>query len=77
MPYDSSELAPPVWDKFSYTWVCVIIFILEFAMTAPRDVTIFVKANSIGGIFIPLVGAFLVGEGIYGMTNTTYTTNKK
>lgn len=28
---------PPDWSQFSYTWTCVIIFALEFGMTAIRD----------------------------------------
>ena len=74
--YDPSNLFPPVFDKFSYTWTCVIIFFIIFAMTAPRDVSIYVKINSFGVVFIVIVVVFLIAMGCYSLTNTDYVYNK-
>lgn len=61
---------PPDWSEFSYSWTCVIIFVLVFTTTAIRDLQIFVKINSYGVIFIALIILFICGMGVYGFTNT-------
>lgn len=66
----------PDWGQFSYTWCCVIIYLLVFAMTALRDLQIFVKINSYGVIFITLVILFICGMGFYAFGNTEFTTNR-
>jgi amino acid transporter len=42
-------------------------------MTAIRNVSIFVKINTFGVIFIFMIIGFIIGVGIYGFTNTHYT----
>ena len=74
--YEPSKLFPPVFDKFSYTWTCVVIFVIIFGMTAPRDVSLYVKINSFGVVFISIVVVFLIGMGFYSLGNTTYVYNK-
>lgn len=66
----------PDWGNFSYTWCCVIIYVLVFGMTAIRDLQIFVRINSYGVIFITLVILFICGMGFYAFGNTSYTTNQ-
>ena len=43
------------FSEFSYTYTCFIIFIIVFAMTAPRDVSIYNKINSFGVVFIMII----------------------
>ena len=62
----------PDWSEFSYSWTCVIIFIVNFAMTASRNLTIFVKINSFGVIFVAIVMAFICGMGFFAFTNTDF-----
>lgn len=63
------------FKNFSYTYTCFIIFAIVFAMTAPRDVSIYNKINSFGVLFIAIIIIFTSGVGIYSMTNTDYTTD--
>ena len=62
----------PDWSQFSYTWTCVIIFVITFLMTASRNLKIFVKINSMGVIFIAIVLLFIIGVGIKGLLDTTF-----
>ena len=66
----------PNWSQFSYSWTCVIIFVIVFAMTSVRDLAIYVKLNSYGVIFIALIILQICGMGILGFTDTTYTTSQ-
>lgn len=62
----------PDWGSFSYTWTCVIIFALNFTITAYRNIQIFVKINSYGVIFIFIMILSIVGIGLYGFATTDY-----
>ena len=64
------------WSTFSYSYTCIIIFAMTFAMTAPRDVSIYAKINSFGVIFIMIIIVFTCGVGIYSLTNTEFTSDK-
>lgn len=67
----------PDWSEFSYTWTCVIIFALNFMITAYRNIQIFVKINSFGVIFIMIILVSIIGIGIYGLATTQYTYSKE
>lgn len=73
----SASAFAPDWSEFSYSWTCVIIFLIVFGMTSVRDLKVFVKINSYGVIFIALIILFICGMGIYGYANTDYTTNQQ
>ena len=64
------------WSQFSYSYTCIIIFVVAFAMTAPMDSSIYNKINSFGVAFIMIIITFTISIGIYSMTNTTYTDDK-
>ena len=64
------------WSQFSYTYTCIIIFVVVFAMVTPKNTSIYNKINSFGVIFICLIIIFTVGVGIYSLTNTEYTFDK-
>lgn len=68
----SISLAPD-WSQFSYTWTCVIIFVIVFLMTASPNIQFFVKINSLGVIFIAIVILFVCGMGFYSLSNTQFT----
>jgi amino acid transporter len=75
--YDPNSFMPPVFDAFSYQWTCIIIFVIVFCMTATRDVSIYVKINSVGVIFIIIVTLFICGLGIMALFNTEYIYGNK
>jgi Na+/proline symporter len=74
---DRVMILKPDWTQFSYSWTCVIIFVITFCMTASRNLAIFVKINSFGVIFVGIVLAFICGMGFFGFTNTEYVFNKE
>lgn len=65
----------PSWNTFNYTWTCVLIFAIVFAMTAIKDMNIFVRINSFGVIFIFMIIFIIAGNGVYGIIGTDFTTN--
>ena len=46
------------WSQFSYSYTCIIIFAIAFAMTIPRDTSIYNKINSFGVFFIMIIIIF-------------------
>jgi amino acid permease len=66
----------PNWGEFNYTWTCVIIFFIVFAMTAIKDLNIFVRINSFGVIFITLIILMIMGLGFYSFSDTKFTYNE-
>lgn len=64
------------WTQFSYSYTCIIIFIVAFCMVAPKNTSIYNKINSFGVVFICIIIVFTIGVGIYSLTNTDYTTDK-
>lgn len=63
------------WSQFSYSYTCIIIFVISFAMTAPKNTSIYNKINSFGVVFILIIIIFTCGVGFYSMTNTNYTSS--
>ena len=49
---------------------------VSFAMTAPKNTSIYNKINSFGVIFIMIIIIFVSGVGIYSLKNTDYTYDK-
>ena len=64
------------WSKFSYSYTCIIIFVVVFGMVSPKNTSIYNKINSFGVVFIMLIITFTIGVGIYSLTNTEYTYDK-
>ena len=64
------------WSSFSYSWTCVIILVLEFAMTLRRDLDIYIKLNTIGvfGIIILLIYVFITG--MVAISKTDFTSSE-
>lgn len=61
------------WSQFSYSYTCIIIFVIAFTMTAPKDTSLYNKINSFGVVFIIIIILFTCALGIYSLTNTNYT----
>mmetsp|Transcript_11045 Transcript_11045/g.13962 ORF Transcript_11045/g.13962 Transcript_11045/m.13962 type:complete len:265 (-) Transcript_11045:544-1338(-) len=61
------------FTEFSYSYTCIIIFAIVFAMVAPRNVGIYNKINSFGVIFIGIIILFTISVGVYSFSNTSYT----
>lgn len=64
------------FSNFSYTWTCFIVLIIEVAMTAYRDLSIFVKINTFGVFFIAAVIVFIISVGVFSIQNTNYDYTK-
>jgi len=64
------------WSEFSYSWTCVIIFIIAYLMGIPTNVSIYAKVNSFGVVFIAIIILFIFGLGFYSMSNTEFTYDK-
>ena len=62
------------FKSFNYSWTCVIIFVLVFAITAIKDLNIFVRINSFGVIFISLIILMIMGMGFYGFSGGSGST---
>ena len=67
----------PDWSEFSYSWTCVIIFLIVYVMGIPKDVSIYAKINSFGVVFITVILLFIFGLGFYSLSNTEYTTSEE
>lgn len=61
------------FTKFSYSWTCLMIFVLVFIITARKDLTIFIKINTFGVIFTMIIITFIIGVGFYGIYHGGYT----
>ena len=64
------------WSQFSYSYTCILVFVITFVMVAPKDVSIYNKINSFGVLFICIIIFFTIGVGIYSLMNTYYTMNE-
>ena len=64
------------FGEFSYSYTCIIIMFVLLCITAIRNLSIFVKIATIGVIFVALIIVFIMGVGIYGLTNTNYVYNR-
>jgi len=62
----------PDWSQFSYSYTCLIIFVILFVLTMRKDISLFIKINSYGVIFITIIVVFILGMGFYGFSNTVY-----
>lgn len=62
----------PDFTKFSYSYTCIIIFVILFFLTMKKNLSIFMKINSFGVIPICIIVVFIIGIGFYSLTNTHY-----
>lgn len=61
------------FSQFSYSYTCVIIFVIVFLMTLPRDTSIYGKINAFGVVFIVIIIIFTCYVGFHSISETTYT----
>ena len=64
------------WDYFSYTWVCVIILVIEFFMTLRKDLRIYIKLNTFGVAGIIILMVYLMTVGFISISQTDFTDNE-
>lgn len=62
----------PDFTGFSYSYTCILIFVMLFLITMKKDVKIFIRINTLGVVFTILVVLFMAGIGIYGFSTTNY-----
>jgi len=56
------------FSEYSYSWTCVIIFVMLLIITARKDINIFIKFNTLGVGFTIIIITFIIGVGIYGIS---------
>jgi len=59
-------------QSFSYSYTCILIFIMLLGITSIKNLSIFIRINTFGVIFIFMIIFFIVGIGIFSFTNTTF-----
>lgn len=74
--FDPDTKYEPRWNEFSYTWTCVLILVIEFLVTLKRDLTLYIKLNTIGVAGIIILGLFILVTGLTGISKTEYTTSQ-
>ena len=60
------------FGEFSYSWTCLIIFVVLFILTARRDLSIFIKINTFGVVFTITIIIFICGMGFIGLYHGGY-----
>jgi len=62
----------PTFSEFSPGYTSVMLFVFLFILCNVKDMTILNKLQSVGALFIIFLIIFMIGTGIYGLTNTEY-----
>ena len=60
------------FSEFSYSWTCLIIFVILFLLTMKKDLTIFIKINTFGVIFTMIIITFIISVGLFGIYHGGY-----
>ena len=66
------EPSDVTFSEFSVQYMTVLIFVIECFITMKKDLRIFIKVASYGTFFIIALILFIIGVGIYSLTNTPY-----
>jgi len=53
--------------------MAILVFVMEFIITAKKDLTIFIRLMTYGSAFIIALIVFILGFGFYGLATTDYT----
>ena len=64
----------PYWhfEAFSASYVAIVMFVLLVTVSMKKDLSIFMRMGSIGAVCVSSLIVFVVGYGIYSLTNTKY-----
>ena len=62
----------PRFDNFSQDYCAIFIYLMLVFICMKRDLSIFINLMQYGSYFVILLMAFMVGMGIYSLTNTKY-----
>lgn len=62
----------PDFSQFSYSWVCVIYFVIIVPIIFKKDLGFFIRMSTYGVFCIFVQIFFVLGIAIYSFTNTTY-----
>ena len=60
------------FSEFSYSYTCIIVMLILIGLTLIKNLSIFVKMNTFGVVFVTMIIIFVVGVGIYALTNTNF-----
>jgi len=61
------------WGHFSYTWTCVLVFVIVMLTVSSKNLSVFVAMNQFGVIFISSVLVFIISMGIKALGDTEFT----
>lgn len=65
----------PKFDGFSYSYVCISIFLILFVLSSFRNLSIFVKINTFGVVFTIIIVGFILYQGLNNVKEVTFLTN--
>lgn len=60
------------FSKFSLAYMAILVFVIEFIITAKKDLSIFIRLMSYGSAFIISLIVFIIAFGFYGIGTTKY-----
>jgi Transmembrane amino acid transporter protein len=60
------------FSQFSLAYMAILVFVMEFIITAKKDLSIFIRLMSFGSAFIIALIVFIIGFGFYGIATTDY-----
>ena len=61
------------FGEFSYSYTCLIMFVLISLIASIKDRSIFIKINTYGVAFTIIIITFICGVGVYGLSSGGYT----
>ena len=69
---DEGIVTDPIWNQFSYSYTCIIVFVIIFLITMKRDLDFFLKLNTWGVLAVFGVILFVIAFGLYAFSNTSF-----
>ena len=61
------------FSEFSYSWTCVLVFVIIFVLTMKRDLSIFIRINTYGVVFTVIIILFIIAIGVKGLLAGGYS----
>ena len=59
-----------IFSNFSYTYTVFIVFTMLWVVALKKDLSVFVRLNTLGVLFTMIIICFIVGIGIVSLTDT-------
>ena len=59
-------------NRFSLFYTCIALTIILFPIVSKKDISLFIKLNTFGVLFVWIILLFILAYGFYSFTNTTF-----